>query len=247
MDFMKNLYYLESMYKLIPTIPVVLEINGRSFHTWTRGLKKPYDEKLHKVMQEVMKKLMREFSSNIGYTYSDEIVLVWIDPFENTMPFGGKNEKLVSAASSLASVVFNDLLNKYIPEKKNTFPTFTANVIQIPGIDNCKAYLNNKRYDAIKKSYSSAARIFYTNEQCYKKKIPQLNEMLLKQGVAWDDYPIHFKSGMYAFREEIRVRFGKNDLKNLPKKHNARKNPNHVYTRNKIILDPELKDKFLKL
>jgi hypothetical protein len=33
--------------RLIPNLPVCIRIDGKAFHSWTRGLRRPYDERLH--------------------------------------------------------------------------------------------------------------------------------------------------------------------------------------------------------
>ena len=51
------------MYESIPQsilkrkTPVSLRIDGKAFHTFTRGFDKPFDEMLMKVMQETMRYL----------------------------------------------------------------------------------------------------------------------------------------------------------------------------------------------
>ena len=63
--------------KLLPLIPVIARLDGKGFSKFTKGLKRPYDERLSKLMVETTKYLVKETNANCGYTQSDEITLVW--------------------------------------------------------------------------------------------------------------------------------------------------------------------------
>lgn len=65
---------------LMSRVSVVIRIDGRSFHTFTRGFKRPFDEVLIKTMQETTKYLCENIQGCVlGYTQSDEISLVLVD------------------------------------------------------------------------------------------------------------------------------------------------------------------------
>lgn len=35
---------------MIPTLPVIIRLDGNNFHKWTKGLDRPFDKKLTKLM-----------------------------------------------------------------------------------------------------------------------------------------------------------------------------------------------------
>ncbi len=77
---MKENYEKVFRTKLMRRTPVALRCDGKSFHTFTRGLKKPFDEILVKSMQETTKYLCENIQGCVlGYTQSDEITLILID------------------------------------------------------------------------------------------------------------------------------------------------------------------------
>ena len=77
---MKEYYENIPKIKLMRRTPVIIRIDGRAFHTFTRGFKKPFDEILIKSMQETMKYLCENIQGCVlGYTQSDEISLLLID------------------------------------------------------------------------------------------------------------------------------------------------------------------------
>lgn len=78
-DRMKKYEYVSRTY-LTPRTPVIIRLDGKAFHTFTRGFNKPFDMVLVKTMQETMKFLCENIQGCVlGYTQSDEITLVLVD------------------------------------------------------------------------------------------------------------------------------------------------------------------------
>lgn len=71
-------YEKSSKHYLTPRVPVMLRIDGRAFHTFTKGFAKPFDDEiLLKAMRQTMKTLCEMMPGCVlGYTQSDEITLV---------------------------------------------------------------------------------------------------------------------------------------------------------------------------
>lgn len=109
-DRMKNNYENISRYYLTRRTPVIIRLDGRSFHTFTRGFKKPFDDILVKSMQDTMKYLCENIQRCVlGYTQSDEISLVLTDYAELTTDawFGNNLQKMCSVSASMATMAFN--------------------------------------------------------------------------------------------------------------------------------------------
>ena len=78
---------------LTPRMPVIIRIDGKAFHTFTRGFKKPFDDILIKSMQQTMKYLCEHIQGCVlGYTQSDEITLVLVDYVDNLVLFETESE-----------------------------------------------------------------------------------------------------------------------------------------------------------
>lgn len=91
-------------------MPVIIRVDGKAFHTFTRGMKKPFDEVLMKTMKETMKYLCENVQGCVlGYTQSDEITLVLTDYATLTTDvwFGYNVQKCVSIVASMTTMVFN--------------------------------------------------------------------------------------------------------------------------------------------
>lgn len=103
-------YEAVSKTRLMKRTPVVLRLDGKAFHTFTRSFQKPFDEVLIKTMQETMKYLCENIQGCVlGYTQSDEITLVLIDykKFNTASWFDYEVQKMCSIAASMATMAFN--------------------------------------------------------------------------------------------------------------------------------------------
>ena len=118
---MKENYEKIPQTKLLRRTPVAIRIDGRSFHTWTKGFTKPFDTVLIKAMQETTKYLCANVQGCVfGYTQSDEITLILQDYKElNTDAwFDYKVQKLCSIAASMTTMMFNKIFTKTVREYK---------------------------------------------------------------------------------------------------------------------------------
>lgn len=107
---MKTYYEGIPQLKLMRRTPVIIRIDGKAFHTFTRGFEKPFDGVLVKTMQETTKYLCENIQGCVfGYTQSDEISLVLIDYQTLTTDawFDYEVQKLCSVAASMATMAFN--------------------------------------------------------------------------------------------------------------------------------------------
>lgn len=124
---MKEFYEAVPKTRLVRRTPVAIRIDGKAFHTFTRGFEKPFDEVLGRAMRETMKYLCENIQGCVlGYTQSDEITLILIDYKKLTSSawFDYEVQKMCSIAASMATMAFNKFFYKEVQEwKKNTFPT----------------------------------------------------------------------------------------------------------------------------
>ena len=107
---MKEYYEQIPKTKLMRRTPVAIRLDGRAFHTFTKGFQKPFDEVLVKSMQETTKYLCENIQGCVlGYTQSDEITLILVD-YKNLNTaawFDYEVQKMCSIAASMATLVFN--------------------------------------------------------------------------------------------------------------------------------------------
>lgn len=212
--------------RLLPRIPVIARLDGKGFSKFTKGLKRPYDERLSNLMIETTKYLVRETNANCGYTQSDEITLMWYTEKTNSsIYFDGRFFKMVSDLSAMASVFFNSVLAEYLPEKSNKMPRFDCRVYSVPNVDEAVNSFLWREMDATKNSISMAASAYYSHGKLMNKTGNEKQDMLFEKCVNWNDYPSFFKRGTYVQRKRVLIPFTSEEISKLPEKHNARRNP----------------------
>lgn len=117
-----KVYEMANRSYLTRRIPVIIRLDGKAFHTFTRGLDKPFDIDFSNIMKETMKKLCENIQGCVlGYTQSDEITLVLID-YQNRDTcawFDNQIQKIVSISASLATLYFNQQLSEMLRELEN--------------------------------------------------------------------------------------------------------------------------------
>lgn len=114
---MKDFYEGIQKTKLMRRTPVIIRIDGKVFHTFTRGFKRPFDEILIKTMQETTKYLCENIQGCVlGYTQSDEITLVLIDykKLNSSAWFDYEVQKMCSIVASMATMAFNRIFTGHI-------------------------------------------------------------------------------------------------------------------------------------
>jgi len=212
--------------KMLPRIPVIARLDGKGFSKFTKGLKRPYDERLSKLMVETTKYLVKETNANCGYTQSDEITLVWYsDSFESKIYFDGRLFNMISDLAAMCSVYFNRHLANYLPEKSDKIPRFDCRVFNVPNIEEATNTFLWREQDATKNSISMATQSVYSHGQLMNKTGSDKQEMLFQKGINWNDYPAFFKRGTYVQRKRVMTKFSSEELEKLPPKHQARINP----------------------
>lgn len=121
-DRMKKYEYITRTH-LIPRTPVIIRLDGRAFHTFTKGFKRPFDLVFAKAMQETMRHLCESIQGCVfGYTQSDEITLILVDyqTLDTDGWFDYNIQKVVSIAAASATLIFNRALYDAVSEYLQT-------------------------------------------------------------------------------------------------------------------------------
>ena len=240
----KNYENIESLRKLDPSLPVIIRLDGKAFHSFTRGLQKPYDKRLQNLMQTTTQYMVEKTNASLGYTQSDEISLVIITQPESEVYFGGRVQKLCSILAAACSVQFNALLPSFLPEKVKFLPIFDCRVFNVPTLWEAANTILWREKDAIKNSISVAAQSMFSHKSLDGlHSSEKIEKMLKEKNVNWHDYPDDFKHGSFFRRIISEIPFTQKEISELPEKHQARKNPNILVKRTKIVkIDlPDLK------
>lgn len=121
---MKEFYEEVPKTRLVRRMPVAIRLDGKAFHTFTRGFEKPFDEVLGKSMRETMKYLCENIQGCVlGYTQSDEITLILVD-YQNLNScawFDYEVQKMCSIAASMATMAFNKFFENNVEKENDSF------------------------------------------------------------------------------------------------------------------------------
>lgn len=119
-DRMKDYYEKRNRNFLIRRMPVIIRIDGKAFHTYTKGMDKPFDAGLISDMQQTTKYLCENIQGcKFGYVQSDEISLLLTDydTLQTDAWFDYCQNKMESISASLATGIVNHLrIQRYFSE-----------------------------------------------------------------------------------------------------------------------------------
>ena len=231
---MKTFYEQIPKTKLMRRTPVICRIDGKAFHTYTRGFQKPFDEVLIKTMQETTKYLCENVQGCVlGYTQSDEISLVLVDykRFETSAWFDYEIQKMCSIAASMATMAFNkffennvddyrfskwDGVSKYEEGTEEYIKTllkavekgamFDARVFNIPKeeVTNCIYW---RQLDASRNSIQMVGQANFSHKELQNKSCNDIQDMLmLQKNINWNDFPTYQKRGTCVVRNKTVVK-----------------------------------------
>lgn len=240
-DRMKLYEKTESARRLMPLLPICIQLDGKAFHSYTRHLESPYDERLSNIMVAVTKSLVQQTNAKVGYTQSDEINLVlYSDRTDSQVFFDGKIQKTTSVIASMATAEFNSIRH-VIPELRGP-ALFDCRAWNVPTLQEAANVLLWRELDATRNSIQSATRAYYSHKQCDNKNTGEMQEMLFRKGVNWNDYPGFFKRGTFVFIRKVLRVLTANELDRIPVQH--RPSPDTLVDRREITaitLPPLLK------
>jgi len=208
--------------RFLSDLPLMARLDGKAFHTFTRGLLRPYDPRLSQLMENTTKYLVEKTHAKIGYTQSDEISLCWwnTDPeAESSYMFDGKIQKLTSVLAGMASAYFTKHLPELIPEKANEIVVFDCRCWSVENLH--EVFLNYlwRQDDAIKNSISMAAQAHFSHKVLMGVGSEAKKQMLREIHNPWEAEPQFFKMGTFVQRVTRNVELTPEQLEKIPEKH----------------------------
>lgn len=241
---MKEFEMAEAGRRLIPLLPICCRLDGKCFHSFTKGMNRPFDSVMSDMMVETTAFMVEETNACIGYTQSDEISLVlYSDSLKSQVYFDGRIQKLVSVLAAKTTAKFLTLVFERMPEKVRELPVFDCRVWVVPNKDEAVNTILWREFDASKNSISMLAQSKFSHKELDGKSGEEKQEMLFsKFGINWNDIEPRFKRGTYVQRKTTVRRFTTEELEMLPPKHEARRNPDLTFERSdvKVVEMPPL-------
>lgn len=193
-------------YSLLSNLPIYARLDGRSFHTFTKGMKRPYDERLTEVFRRTTKDLIESTHAVVGYTQSDEISLAWKRVQEPA--FDGKIQKLASTLSSSCTAFFLKHYCELFEVGLGTFklPTFDCRVLNMPHEYEVANMFLWREMDATKNAITMAAHHYFGHNAIQNMNGSQKQEKLFQDAnINFNDYPNSFKKGSWFRVETVEI------------------------------------------
>lgn len=175
-------------------MPVIIRVDGKAFHSVTRGCARPFDEALMGLMDRVAVRLCEEIQGAVlAFVQSDEIsVLVHNYRRLNSEAwFDNDLQKMVSVSASIAAATFTHGWTGPV--------AFDSRAWVLPESEVCN-YFIWRQQDATRNSIQMATRAVYSHSQVDEKNSSEMQEMLYAKGINWNDYPIGCKRGRAVVR-----------------------------------------------
>lgn len=222
-DRMKENYENRSKTYLVRRTPVIIRLDGKSFHTFTKGFKRPYDEIFHTAMNNTLKYLCENIQGcKFGYTQSDEITLLLIDDDTLTTDafFDYNVQKVCSITASMATLKFN----QYLRENTEDYfmdhswdedylailslaitkgAMFDSRCFNIPKeeIENCFIW---RQQDATRNAIQMLGQTNFAHKELQGKSCNDIQDMLmLQRGINFNDMPTEFKRGVCCVKRVV--------------------------------------------
>ena len=218
-DRMKEFYENRSKLYLPRRVPVIIRLDGKAFHSFTKGFKRPYDEVFHKAMNRTLQYLCENIQGcKLGYTQSDEITLLLTDYDTITTDawFGYGMQKVCSVAASMATLKFNQAFRTAVNEEtsgkevdeyavtlfkaRDKGAMFDARCFSIPKEDVTNCFLWRQQ-DATRNAIQMLGQCNFSHKELQGKSCNEIQDMLMTQkGINFNDMPVEFKRGVCCYK-----------------------------------------------
>lgn len=216
-DKHKRFEVVNTSAKLIPGLPFIVRLDGNAFHTFTKGMARPYDLRLSDAMVKTTEYLVSKFNADIGYTQSDEITLGFLS--QDSMMFDGRVVKLCTIMAASCTAKFNQLIQQNfrtgVPSKVE-LPVFDARAFNVPTIEDLIENIMWRQTDASRNSLTMAAHAHFSNTDLHKASKKAKHDMLMSIGINWNDYPYHFKRGTFVRKQKVLKHLDAETLAKIP-------------------------------
>ena len=169
-------YEAVSKNHLMRRTPVIIRLDGKAFHTFTRGLDKPFDSDFVTMMQQTMLHLCKNIQGCVlGYTQSDEITLVLVD-YQNRdscVWFDNQVQKIASISASMATLYFNRELSEMLRDLEEDLAAADYSLPQAHMYET-----NSKKYD---KWYDKEYRALFDSRVFNLPQYEVINNLIWRQ------------------------------------------------------------------
>jgi tRNA(His) 5'-end guanylyltransferase len=189
-DRLKSEFEATTQLELPRKTHTIIRLDGKAFHTYTRGLPRPFDETLHADLVAATQFLCEQVTGTLlAYVQSDEVSLLVTDLAKpGTQPwYGGNVQKITSVTASILTAKFNQLRltfqELYGAREPGNLAFFDSRVFTIPDADDVVDYFHWRYLDAWRNAISSLASTHFSARQLHQKSLGERLDMLREREV----------------------------------------------------------------
>lgn len=187
--------------KLVRRMPVLMRLDGKAFHTFTRGLEKPYSMSLREAMVDTARELVSGIQGAVfAYIQSDEISILIKDwtTLSTDSWYDNKVQKMVSVSASIATAAFNDCFQH---PSKSSLALFDSRVWNLPK-EEVANYFIWRQQDATRNSINMLGQDNFSHKSLQGKNVSAVQDMLmgLTPPINWNDQSTWAKRGSCVLR-----------------------------------------------
>jgi len=227
---MKEQYEHRTRYCIPRRTYTIIRLDGKAFHTYTKGLQKPFDNGLSEDIDRAIISLLPEIQGSVfAYTQSDEISILLTDfaTPQTDAWFDGNIQKTCSVSASIMTAQFNrerihrslcSLPNAHLcPDDVYITPAyFDSRVFTIPDRTEVMNYFRWRQQDCIRNSVSMVAQANFSHKELNGKSQSDMHEMLHKKGINWaTDFTDGQKNGRLIIKKSWSEIVSVPDVKNF--------------------------------
>jgi tRNA(His) 5'-end guanylyltransferase len=211
---------------LMRRVPVMMRLDGKAFHTFTKGLPRPYCRPFHECMWAAAKYLCENIQgAQVAYVQSDEIQLLLTDyaDIKTEAWYDYQVQKMTSVAAAMCSVAFaaeytermiipNSLnLKGPIDTLKRRLPAFDCRVWNLPKDEVVNVFIWRQQ-DATRNAIQMAGQSQFSHGELHGVNCDQIQEKLFQErSINFNDYPVPQKRGVCIVKEKYEVVIGAQD------------------------------------
>lgn len=178
-------------------LPLIIRVDGKAFHTLTRGLRKPFDPEFISAMLTTAHGLCDGIQNvKLAYWQSDEISLLITDYDKLTTqaPYDKNLQKLTSISASIATSNFTHAFGRDA--------NFDSRAFILPKEEVCNYFLWRQQ-DATRNSINSVGQAHFSPKQLHGLNTDMVQELLFKEkGLNWNDLAPLEKRGACVVKNE---------------------------------------------
>lgn len=182
----------------------IIRLDGKAFHSFTRGFSRPFDGFFTNAMWKTARKLCEEIDDvRLAYMQSDEISLLLIDyeslGYESW--FNKNLQKMVSISASIATYWFNEYIKIEKPDDALHAALFDSRAFVLTKDEVCNYFLE-RQWDATRNSINAVGQAYFSHKELHGLNTDQIQEKLFQEKqINWNNLPLWQRRGACYVKE----------------------------------------------